>query len=497
MERLLSNEMSRRVLLLNRLYSQSDWLTSEKLASSLNCSSKTLFLDCQYLEERWGKYLTIEISKKSGIKMITAPHQSIHDIYAEIIKESPAFILLEAVFFHPNHESGYFEEKLFMSKSTLYRLTKKINVSLFDRSLKLAQKPFYLSGKNERQIRYFFAAYFLEVYGIHFWPFSLDKERILIFVQKINQEFQLQLTDIQIIHIVFSVAVTIIRQQQGYYVQIPSADRGELVKEQQKLLAYQNEIHGFTGMPSEEIADCWYEDFIYTFFWWNFGWSSRQEKENVVETGKVFVETVQQALTVPVTMKSQEKIIRLFENTYALHKIYPFKKYMIYDRFSFSSKSIRQNYVVFSAVVLKALKITEEQERFPWWTMYRNELLHEVIIYWEDLPIYMDQLRKTVSVLVLSDLGQEHAHSMVNQLKSAFQHKVSVTYQKHVALDAEITGYHSADLYVSNYFAEDLPEEQLIVVEDVLSSKDLNDLRDFIDRARLIQPENIPYLQSK
>ncbi|WP_321387865.1 helix-turn-helix domain-containing protein [uncultured Enterococcus sp.] len=496
MERLLSNEMNRRVLLLNELYSTTEWLTSEQLTKSLKCSSKTLFFDCQYLEERWGAYLTIETSKKSGIKMITAPHQSIHDIYSEIIKESSAFILLESIFFHPNNESDFFEEKLFMSKSTLYRLTKKINVSLRDRELKLSQKPFYLFGKTERQIRYFFAAYFLEVYGIHDWPFLFDKEKILAFIQKIDENFQLQLTDIQIIHLAFSIAVTLIRQQQGYYVQIPEKEREELAREQEQLLIYQNEIYGFTGMQSKEIADCWYEDFIYTFFWWDFGWKSLQEKQEVESAGEDFVETIRNALTIPVTESSKERIIRLFQNTYTLHKMFPFKKYMIYDRFLFSSKAIQQNYVVFSAVVSKALKILEEETGFPWWQMYQNELLHEVMIYWEHLAIYMDQLRKTVSILVLSDLGQEHAQSMVDQLTSAFQYKISATYQKHVILDTDVTGYQAADLYVTNYFPEGVLNEQLIVVEDVLSSKDLNDLRDFIDKARLILPEDIPYLHS-
>ncbi|WP_086347790.1 helix-turn-helix domain-containing protein [Candidatus Enterococcus clewellii] len=495
MERLLSNEMNRRVLLLNDLYSATDWLTSEKLAKSLDCSVKTLFLDCQYLEERWGDYLTIETSKKSGIKMITAPHHSIHDIYAEIIKEAPAFTLLEAVFFHPNHESEYFEEKMFMSKSTLYRLTKKINISLRDRNLKLSQKPFYLSGKKERQIRYFFAAYFLEVYGIHYWPFSLDKEKILDFVRKIDHQFQLDLTDIQVIHLVFSIAVTIIRQQQGYYVQIPQQDREELLKEQEQLLGYQAEIYAFTGVHPGDIPEFRYEDFIYTFFWWNFGWDSMQEKQKIKETGQMFVQTIQQSLTISITLRSQRKITRLFQNIYALHKMYPYKKYMIYDRFSYSSKSIRQNYVVFTAIVEKLLDTAEEQQRFPWKSLYLDEMLHEVMIYWEDLPTHMDSLRKTVTVLVMSDLGREHARSLVNQLNSAFQKKIAVSYLEHALFEGMSMAKGSTDLYVANFSPDNLPETQLIVVEDVLSSKDLNDLRDFIDRARLILPKDIPYLQ--
>lgn len=496
MERLLSSEMNRRVMLLNYLYGATDWLTSERLARSLDCSSKTLFLDCQYLEERWGEHLTIEVSKKSGIKMITAPHESIHDIYTDIIKEAPAFTLLESVFFHPNHESDYFEEKLFMSKSTLYRLLKKINVSLRDRELKLSQKTFFLSGKTERQIRYFFSAYFLEVYGIHYWPFSLDKGKILAFVKVINQQFQLQLTDIQIIHMVFSIAVTVIREQQGFFVQVEKTDQEELLKEQQQMLCYQLEVYSFMELLSNDLPEYWYEDFIYTVFWWNFGWRSTSEKQGLAETGQFFVEEIQQALQIPINEKSEQKIVRLFQNIYALHNMYPFKKYMIYDRFSYSSKSIRQNYVVFTAVVSKALAAEEKRKEFPWSTLYKDEILHEVMVYWEGLPLHIDHLRKVVSVQVLSDLGQEHAKSLVDQLEIAFQNKISISCQEHVLFESEQTEKVSADLYVANYSPKNIKKEQLIVVEDILSSKDLDDLRDFVDRARLILPKDIPYLQS-
>lgn len=135
MEFLLSSSMHRRVALLNLLNSSNGWVTSERLADLIGCSQKTVMLDCQYLEDRWLDYLTIETSRKSGIHLILSPHHSIHDIYVEIIQESNAFTLLEALFFNPKQPAEYWEHELFLSHSSLYRLSNVITTSLKKRNL--------------------------------------------------------------------------------------------------------------------------------------------------------------------------------------------------------------------------------------------------------------------------------------------------------------------------------------------------------------------------
>ncbi|WP_375180416.1 helix-turn-helix domain-containing protein [Enterococcus rotai] len=113
MERLLSPSMHRRVLLLNLLNGPNSWITSDYLAESIDCSKKTIMLDCQYIEDRWPDYLTIETSRKHGIRLIASPHRSIHDIYIEIIQESNAFSLLESIFFEPMQPAVYWEKNYF------------------------------------------------------------------------------------------------------------------------------------------------------------------------------------------------------------------------------------------------------------------------------------------------------------------------------------------------------------------------------------------------
>ncbi|MFD1902224.1 helix-turn-helix domain-containing protein [Enterococcus termitis] len=169
MERLLSPAMHRRVLLLNLLNEPNGWVTSEELAEKIKCSKKTVILDCQYIEDRWSDYFTLEVSRKYGIRLIASPYQSIHEIYIEIIKESNAFSFLESIFFSPNQSAAYWEEKFYLSNSSLYRLSNLILSALKERKIELSRSPYYVYGKDERKVRYFFTSYFIEVYGNRDW----------------------------------------------------------------------------------------------------------------------------------------------------------------------------------------------------------------------------------------------------------------------------------------------------------------------------------------
>ena len=495
MEFLLSSSMHRRVTLLNLLNSSNGWMTSERLADLIGCSPKTVMLDCQYVEDRWLDYLTIETSRKSGIHLISSPHHSIHDIYAEIIQESNAFTLLEALFFNPKQTAEYWEQELFLSHSSLYRLSNVITTSLKKRNIEMSRSPYYIYGAEERQVRYFFTSYFLEVYGIHEWPFPFDKERIMILAQNINHSSELNLNDIQLAHLTYSIAVTIIREHQGFLIQSTSDPIKRFQEYTVDVRKYRVDIEEIVKPLAAKVPDNWYEDFCYSIFWWDFGWDNLQERVNITKQGIGLVETIKEALEIPITEESRANIVRMFEYIYAKHKMYPFKKYMVYNRFLYSSKAIKQSFVVFTAVVSKSLQVLENKTQFPWFSMYLDEILHEIVIRWESLPKLLDDIRHKVSVAVLSDLGTEHGQLLASILKDNFQEKIDITVEEKLIIDErKPLDLNEYDLYVSNYTIKDVPEINSVIVEDIPSFKNLIDLRKFIDNRRLVLPETIDYL---
>ncbi|MFD2308470.1 helix-turn-helix domain-containing protein [Enterococcus termitis] len=495
MERLLSPAMHRRVLLLNLLNEPNGWVTSEELAEKIKCSKKTVILDCQYIEDRWSDYFTLEVSRKYGIRLIASPYQSIHEIYIEIIKESNAFSFLESIFFSPNQSAAYWEEKFYLSNSSLYRLSNLILSALKERKIELSRSPYYVYGKDERKVRYFFTSYFIEVYGNRDWPFPFDKDKLFALADKIAAKFELELNDGQIVHLVNSIAVTIIRESQGFLIKKKRDPINNYVKKMIDIKKYQKEVEEILAPLEIVLPKNWYEDFCYSLFWWDFGWDNLQEKENVLTQANQLVDTIKEALTIEISDSSRESIVRLIEHVYAKHKMFPYKKYMVYDRFLYSSKIIRQTYLVLGAVVTKALRDLEKKMKFPWESMYLNELLHEISIRWDQLTEQSDAKRHQISVLVLSDLGKDHAKLLGSILADNFRDKIAITVQKYPYYDQPAqTIDNTFDLYVSNYALNHIDAGINMIVEDIPSFKNIMDLRGFIDKKRLVLPKDVPYL---
>lgn len=497
MERLLSPTMHRRVLLLNLLNGTDRWITSDCLAETINCSKKTIMLDCQYIEDRWSDYLTIEASRKHGIRLIASPNRSIHEIYIEIIQESTAFSLLESIFFEPRQLAVYWEKNLFLSNSSLYRLSNVIRSALKDRNIQMSRSPYFVHGKDERQIRYFFTSYFIEVYGIHDWPFYLDQEKVFNLSNKINKKFDLELNESQIVHLAYSIAITIIRERQGFLIQSRKDPINCFVKTTIDIRKYKEDVEAIVEPLNGILPDNWYEDFCYSIFWWDFGWDNEQEKANVILQAEDLINTIKEALSITISEQSRKSIIRLIEYIYAKHKMFPYKKNMVYDRYLYSSRAIKQNFLVFTAVVTKALGVIESKMKFPWKTMYLDSTLYEMAIRWENLSRLTEEMRHQVSVLVLSDLGKEHAQLLCSILEGNFGTKVVLSIQENNFYD-QLTNpsTQNYDLYVSNYVVDTINKEINIIVEDIPSFKNLTDLRKFIDRRRLILPKDIAYLNS-
>lgn len=496
MERLLSDTMARRIQLIHLLHSTREWLASEKIARILQCAQKTVMLDCQYLEARWSDYFTIETSKKFGIRLRKSPTHSIHDVYLIVIRESSPFSFLESIFFNPKLGNQDWEKQLFISSSSFYRLEKKISKVLQSRNNRMHKNPYYIYSSDERQVRMFFANYFLELYGIHQWPFPLSKEKIIAFARKISEKFQFNLTDHQIIYLSYVMAVTIIRERQGFLIQQRRDPLQTYHQMCQELKQFRQEIKEIITPLYVRLPDTWYEDFCYSLLGWEFVWDNPQEKQNVKQMATSLIDTVQKALKLTIAPDNHAQMVRLLMDIYTKHKIYPYQKYMIYDRFYYSSLTIQRQYIVFSAVLKKALKELERKTKFPWYSQYFKQILNDFLIYWRHLPQLIARLRRKVSVAVLSDLGCEHATFVSEYLQHHFHERIEVTAQEHSFFDfADRIHANTFDLYVANYTPKGIAGEKLAVIDDVPTIGNLDRLHQLINQHNAQFLQKIPYLK--
>lgn len=493
MEYVLPTAMHRRITLLNLLHTVNNWRTIDELAEKTAASKKTIVSDLQYIEERWPEVITFEYQHSNEVRLLEFYNHSVHDIYTEILRESNAFALLEAIFFDLDQPGEYWEKYFFLSNSSLYRLAQKLDKSLKKRGMSLNRTPFRIEGEDEQQIRVFFRGYFIEAYSIHDWPFPFDRKLIFSLVKRLNDELNLNFNDYQMVDFAFGMAVTIVRESQGYLLE------HELPEEHREVLdvisKYRPQLEAIVAPLDVVLPENWYTDFACSLFWWKFSWNNPQEKMRITELGNQFVGTVVEALGVTMDPISHEKIVANFLDIYLNHMMYPYPRYIIYNRRWYASVVIQQQMVVFSKIVAKALRKLEDKHIIPWYSLYYDEILCDMMNLWEDLPKKMDQIRHQVKIGIFSDLGHDHAKSTALFIERTFGDKVSLIIQDTSYFMQHKRPDPNFDIYVANYTMREVTPDKLFIIEDVPSFKNLTALRRMIEERRLILPKDVPYLR--
>lgn len=99
MRPLLDIPTQRRLNILEQLNEADTWVSSNQLATLNNASLRTIHNDINFLKETYTPYLTIETSKKNGVRLLFHSCSHLKMVYQDIYKQSDAFSLIESVFF--------------------------------------------------------------------------------------------------------------------------------------------------------------------------------------------------------------------------------------------------------------------------------------------------------------------------------------------------------------------------------------------------------------
>ncbi|WP_291292946.1 helix-turn-helix domain-containing protein [Enterococcus sp.] len=121
-------------------------------------------------------FLKISIDAHSLVSLELHSFAARSDVYSFFLAESSAFKLLELLF--SSHFSSYetLAIELNLSKSSIIRLIKKINLEIQPYDFHIEKKPIRLAG-NEINIRQFYAVFFLEKYQHEFRDASKNQEQ--------------------------------------------------------------------------------------------------------------------------------------------------------------------------------------------------------------------------------------------------------------------------------------------------------------------------------
>lgn len=126
-------------------------------------------------------------SNTVGIKLILPSNIGMDYFKRKLLRNSTAFQILEMMFFEKTLTIDEILNKQLISRSTLYRIIKKLNEEItkfgFDVTV---DKQIKLVGP-EILIRRFYERYFIEAYSTQEWPFPMSRHEL---TQKTSCKFK-------------------------------------------------------------------------------------------------------------------------------------------------------------------------------------------------------------------------------------------------------------------------------------------------------------------
>lgn len=483
MRELLDTPTQRRLKILEQLNEVSDWISSNELASANDASLRTINNDVSFLKENWSPLLLIETSKKNGVRLRTQPSSHVEIVYRHVLKNSEAFRLLESMFFDTTLSIERWGEKLYISESSLYRITSAMSESLAKYGLQLEKKPCRVTGENEFYVRCFYTSFFREAYSITEWPFPVNKKDSVLFLREIAKSSNYEIDDAQLVHMNYIFNVCLIRQSQGFYniVDVPdelsSNIKADILKHKPALekIAYQYKL---------KVDDKMLNDLFFTIFYHQNSWQNQEEQLFVSKEINHFIKTVRAFFDITLSNNIADKIEGTMKHLYLYHRLYPFRNHIIFDDYLYSGSAIKKDYPTFNTVVEKGLKELEKNTDFPWESTYHNVILYWLMVKWENLPAILNEKREKAKILVISDLGKEHGLFLSKMILSNFKAKATTEHFQNSIIfleeeDPEI--FEAYDIIVTNFNTDLLPKEKLVVLDDIPSSGDWGVLRKAIN----------------
>ncbi|EAA0412037.1 M protein trans-acting positive regulator, partial [Listeria monocytogenes] len=129
-------------------------------------------------------FLDLQFDDYSAVRLHLHPFATRLDVYSHFLNRSSAFQLLELLFSSSFTSYDMLALELNLSKSSIIRLIKRINVVLAPYDFFIATKPIQLKG-NEHNIRQFFLIFFLEKYQYEFVDANINQEQDFLKIARI------------------------------------------------------------------------------------------------------------------------------------------------------------------------------------------------------------------------------------------------------------------------------------------------------------------------
>lgn len=487
MQSLLTKQEQRRYDFMNILSDTNHWIILPDIAKQLNCSSRILKDDIQYLNKHFDDF-TIQTSTR-GVRIEYSTNRGFKTFCQKMLEYSNAYTVLEMIFLHSNQTVQDLADKLFMSTSTLYRLIDQINSTLKkSNQFYIETNPCQIVG-DEKEIRYFFYLYFFEKYSHFNFPLGdFNYEAIDSFLKALLEASPIYI-DFSFYNVTKIVTiVNLIRYKDKHYIEV---DKSALSKprladnfDEYSVLfkPFEDQLHMdinsdfiaqvFTPYIQEGMSDT-YEEFV-----------EKTKKNPIFGDNVNFLRGLLDYIAQKnyLQLENREEVVFGMFNSLHLEGQDPQSDYILYNRNQRFTKDIAQEFPYFYKDLYYWLKSFREKLEMPMTEEGIAFYIYNIFATWKNL---VPQLRRKIAkirTLVISDRHKAHAEMIKGFIEYEFSEQITVDFFIEKDLNQTVLEALDYDLIVTTFPVADLEKNRYVYIPNVPKYTDYEKIQRQIDK---------------
>ena len=451
---LISSKDQRSYKIIEILYNSDEPITINTLANETNSSVRTVKYELddlrKNLENQQGKI----ISSPEGITLQLPPYMGIDFFQRKLLASSLGFQLLEIIFFNEQLSNKDIEKMLFISSSSLSRLTNTIKNELGSYGLSLEMNPFRVVGK-EKLVRSFYSSYFKERYTINDWPFERVNRDLLSEILSIGFNYynaNPDSTDSFQLLILFAVGIT--RAFNGY-PQKPSISRSTATQNRQfqTYSQYIKEIAVKTKTSPEDLQVYFNELLSWKYLLKLKNPDEQNNPETIEEENCLEIKNLIEMLGDLFDLPVRENTYLIVEINSALDFYASFslqragKRYILFKpRDYFLVEEFKNNYPLFYNCVANQFKKICRNREIDTSSVAVENLVHQLLSKWDGLTSSLFYKFHPCKILLYSHYHLYHAKNIAEELSSLLGRAITVEIHKEKMITKETLAQYNFDI---------------------------------------------------
>ena len=486
MKNLLSKQEMRRYTLVEILTDQKDWLQLDILAKALNCSTRVLIDDIQYLNDQFEGF-TLYTSKQ-GVKLTYHPNYGFKTFCQRKLDLSESYRIFEIVFLNHDLSVQELADKLFFSSSKVYRLITQMNKQTEEAyGFQIETNPCRITG-NEYNIRYIGYLYFFEKYPHYEWVFEHEQlEELNQFLERFNKMSELR-TDFAYFNVFKVIAgVNSIRYKQGHYVKFEGRNEeflNFLLSTGLAQKVFETLNIAYDSESIKEITPQIFMQYIQPGFSLsveNFYERVKEEKALGFQVECLREQLKKLSTKHQLAFENIEEVVYLLFGTAHLEYMEPQSGHILYNRNKYFAEDIAHEFPNFYNDLYRIMKEFRQRIDKPITEDGIYFYMYTVFTWWKNLVPELRRKLDKINVLVISDRHKTHASMLKDFIEYEFSEQLRVNYYDGVTFNPTDLLQSEYELVVSSFPIQNLEPIRHVYISNVPKFKDYLKIKDQID----------------